>query len=213
MSDRYVKPPRLWTADDLWTGIPAEFKGAELSPALMDVLRTKPLPASLALVGPPGTGKTRSLWALLHRMRAQAMKELIGTELFRDTVSVGEYSHRSERVTEAIERQCDAADLVGIITEVGDVRAHRYDRPILETWIKYEYFLAVDDIGAIEPNEWVREALYHLANERRSAGRFTIWTSNLSPTKIRDTFGAAIASRILGGAVVEVDGADRRLTQ
>ncbi len=101
--------------------------------------------------------------------------------------------------------------MVSLLAETGHIRVHRYDREALQELIDYPQWLAMDDIGVVEPNEWVREALYHLANERRASNRTTVWTSNLSPQKIRDTFGAAIASRILGGVVIEVDGKDRRL--
>jgi DNA replication protein DnaC len=116
-----------------------------------------------------------------------------------------------ESIGEAIDRCLAASAPLRIITEVGQIRACRYDRDRLANWTNYPGWLAVDDIGAVEPNEWVREAVYHMANERRGMGRTTVWTSNLNPQKIRDVFGAAIASRILGGVVIETSGADRRL--
>jgi DNA replication protein DnaC len=118
-----------------------------------------------------------------------------------------------EPTSQTIGREIRRAERLEIITEVGDIRASRYERDALDGWVNSRYWLAVDDIGAIEPNEWVREAIYHLANERRGKGSPTIWTSNLSPQKLRDTFGAAIASRILGGAVIETDGKDRRVSE
>ena len=203
--------PRPWAPEDLWTGIPEEFQGAELSDGLKAILKQSPRPTSFALVGPPGTGKTRSLWAMAHSMRKAATKDWMGREIEREIVKQGEFSERRQTYAEAIASRLASIDRLHIITEVGDVRAHRYDRAALDEWASADGWLAVDDIGAIEPNEWVREALYHLANERRANNRTTVWTSNLTPQKIRDTFGGAIASRILGGAVIETSGNDRRI--
>jgi hypothetical protein len=203
--------PRPWKPEDLWTGIPEEFQGAELSAPLLAILKQTPRPVSFALVGPPGTGKTRSLWAMLHSMRKAATKDWMGSEVKRSGIMDGEFTERRQTYNEAIEDGLASIDRLRIITEVGEIRASRYDRKALDDWATTERWLAVDDIGAIEPNEWVREALYHLANERRANSLTTVWTSNLTPQKIRDTFGGAIASRILGGAVIETSGADRRV--
>jgi hypothetical protein len=204
-----AQKPRVWLPGDLWHGVPEEFRGATLSDGLKKALNEKPV--SFALVGPPGTGKTRSLWAMLHSLRVRTMAEAMGSPVDRMRIAQGEYSSRRETVDEAISRELVSSDRLEIITEVGDIRANRYDRAVLDCWASTERWLAVDDIGAMEPNEWVREAIYHMANERRAHSRTTIWTSNLSPQKIRDTFGGAIASRILGGAVIETSGADRRM--
>ena len=199
---------RGWTDADTWSGIPEEFHGAVVGDGLLSVLRSGA--KTLAIVGPPGTGKTRTLWAIVHRMRMAKMRGLIGHEIVRERVTKG-YDTVNELYGDAIDREISYAERMEIITEVGDVRAKRYDRDALAGWVNSPYWLAIDDIGAIEPSEWVREAVYHLANERRGRDAPTIWTSNLSPQKIRDTFGAAIASRVLGGSVIETDGKDRRI--
>lgn len=204
------QPERLWQESDFWHGVPAEFHGAALSEGLKTVLRQRPVPLSFALVGPPGTGKTRSLWAIFHAMRRREMMDALGSPIQRGRVSQGEYSSRRQTYDEAIAEAFAQVDGLEFISEVGDIRAKRYDRAALDKWASTDKWLAVDDIGAIEPNEWVREALYHLANERRSQGRVTVWTSNLTVQQLRETFGGAIASRILGGAVIETGGEDRR---
>lgn len=204
-------PAIRWRPDDLWDGVPPEFQGAQVPESIRTAFKQSPRPVSFAIVGQPGTGKTRCLWALFHRARANAMAYLLGKPVERLFFSEGEYTRKLETVPAAITRACTAYNRVQIITEVGDIRAHRYNREALAEWTEWAGVLAVDDIGAIEPNEWVREAIYHLANERRAAGRVTVWTSNLPTDKLREVFGPAIASRILGGCVIEVGGNDRRL--
>jgi hypothetical protein len=203
---------RLWAPGDLWAGIPEEFQGAELTAGLLAQLKKTPRPLSFALVGPPGTGKTRSLWAMVHSMRKRFMADRMGTEIRRGDIADGQYAYRRQSCEDAIRSTLALGDGLTIITEVGDIRAKRYDRAALDDWAACPGWLAVDDIGAIEPNEWVKEALYHLANERRAHGLTTVWTSNKTPSQLRDTFGGAIASRILGGAVIEVEGKDRRVS-
>jgi DNA replication protein DnaC len=199
-------PARTWAPDDLWCLTPPEFKGATLSAGILAILNGKTPPTSLAIIGSPGTGKTRLLWAMNHSLLKGVMRTHMG-----EAVSDDRYLSDRE-IPRCIERAITNASRMRIITEVGDIRAHRYDRAPLNEWAKYPHWLAVDDVGCIEPNEWVREAIYHLSNERRSRGLPTVWTSNLTRQQFRDTFGGAIASRVLGGEVVEVEGADRRVS-
>lgn len=61
--------------------------------------------------------------------------------------------------------------------------------------------LVVDDLGAEHTSGWASETLYDLLNERHSAGRATVITSNHDLT----TLGARdnrIASRITGASTV-----------
>ncbi len=88
--------PRPWTPDELWVGIPEEFQDAELSAPLLAIIKQTPRPVSFALVGPPGTGKTRSLWAMLHSMRKAATRDWMGTEIRRGVRSEGEFSERKQ---------------------------------------------------------------------------------------------------------------------
>lgn len=182
----------VWHVDDLQYGIPVEYQGAELPASLRQILGNEQ--QTVAMVGAPGTGKTRNLWAMLYHARKARFKSLIG-----------------EPRTEPMVHGITSRDRVRIITEAGNIRAYRYDRAWLTDQCDWPHWLAIDDIGCIEPNEWVREAVYHLANERRAHNRRTIWTSNLDPDGLRSAFGGAIASRILGGVVVEVEGRDRRM--
>ena len=165
----------------------------------------------ITLLGPPGTGKTRALYAARHYARGKLLADAINGEVECLYFKPTEFERRQETDAEAIKRVVSSADRVKIIDEVGDIRSHRYDRGWLDAIIAYPHVLGIDDIGCIVPNEWVLECIYHLSNKRRSQSVPTIWTSNLTRQQFRDTFGAAIASRILGGVVLEVEGEDWRL--
>jgi len=79
---------------------------------------------------------------------------------------------------------------------------------------KAPQLLLLDDIGAERPSDWVRERLYSLINYRWSNGLSTIYTSNISPEKIKDVVGTRVHSRIFcqKNLVVRFDGSDRRIT-
>lgn len=72
--------------------------------------------------------------------------------------------------------------------------------------------LIVDDIGAEQVTDWVRERMISLIHSRYSNGLCTIYTSNLSPEELREKLGDRVASRVLGSSTeVEITGGDWRL--
>lgn len=72
--------------------------------------------------------------------------------------------------------------------------------------------LIIDDIGAERVTEWVGERVVSIINTRSSNGLCTIYTSNLSPTELRERMGDRISSRVLGSSqVIEITGGDRRV--
>lgn len=74
-------------------------------------------------------------------------------------------------------------------------------------------FLAIDDLGATKPTDFVRQAIYYIINERESYLRPTFITSNFSLEELNDQFDPRISSRIAGMCdVVEMKGNDRRLS-
>ncbi len=99
---------------------------------------------------------------------------------------------------------------VHVISECGDIDRHRFDWDFLEEWAKFPGRLCVDDIGYRKPGEWTTQAIYYLANTRRQGKLKTIWTTNLTTDALKDYYGAAIASRIMGGVIFETGGPDKR---
>jgi DNA replication protein DnaC len=192
------------TWDQILADIPPEYRDATPNAILSAAMVSTG--ASIMLHGKPGTGKTYQAYALLVADRRKR-----GVML----VEAGETVYVGLPLDSWCREKADALrsrDQVRIITEAGDIRANRYDHRWLAKVAEYRGTLVVDDIGFTKPTEWVTEAVYHLANERRAWRLRTIWTTNLTPEELRDAFSPAIASRLSGGAVVELTGRDRRVS-
>lgn len=185
-------------------GIPVEYQSATLPPKLRIIINEEPV--SIALIGPPGTGKTYLCWAILRDDRQRQVRQLMDK---------GEVPERNEKPIKWLHRMVERVisnDRVKIISESGHIRRHRHDREWLDNVLNWYGILCIDDIGFTgKADDWVVESIYHIANERRARGRKTMYTSNLSADEMRSVFGAAVASRILGGSLVPICGADRRL--
>lgn len=206
------------TKDDVEATLPTEYRKAVAIDAVrqtvMAAVQAKEIGGSALIVGPPGTGKTFQLYGLLRGQRLRHARDLIetGERIRHQLTSSRKWKAEPQAVwAERRVREVVAKDIMAIISESSDIRRARYDREKLDAWCQDDRILAVDDIGCVKPSEWVLEAVYEIATQRRKDGRTTIWTTNLNPDELRQTFGGAIASRLLGDAVVEIDGRDRRL--
>ena len=149
--------------------VPAEYVGAECSPALVGL----PPWVTMLLYGPAGTGKTRQLWALYQRQ------------------TIGAYC----RV---------------MIAKASAISQHRWDWAWLQSLIDTPCVLCVDDLGYAKPSPWTVEAVYALADSRPTAGRRTIWTTNLTEQAIAEQYSPAICSRLHAGVTVPTGGEDWR---
>jgi DNA replication protein DnaC len=200
----------------VWDSVPVEYRGATLPQPLVDLLNKKTV--NILLYGPPGTGKTRLCWAIAVNGAVRKLKNIKSTEHHREVIcsAATEYKNSLETFNSVVDRvsdECLSYISAEIISESADILRHRYDREWLEKQAKIKIPLIVDDIGFMKaPSEWSQEAIYCLANERRANGRMTIWTTNLKPDEIRAAYGPAIASRLLGGQVIDVGGIDRRVS-
>lgn len=92
--------------------------------------------------------------------------------------------------------------LPGSSHEVGEASLWR-------TRVDQPGLLCVDDIGLRNPTESQFEIVYELVDRRGS--KPTIYTSNLSPKLLQQTYDGRILSRMLQGLTIEVTGNDRRL--
>jgi len=69
------------------------------------------------------------------------------------------------------------------------------------------HWLALDDLGAEKPSDWVCDILFQIIDERYGALRPTIFTSNLSLGELSDRLSERIADRILemcSGHIIEI---------
>ena len=66
----------------------------------------------------------------------------------------------------------------------------------------------VDEIGVGVPNDWKNEIMWKLLEVRRD--KPLLLTGNLTPGELAKHFDARIASRIIAGSLVELDGVDQR---
>jgi hypothetical protein len=203
------------TLDEIAASLPAEYRDARpLESVAKLASQVYAEGGSLLILGPPGTGKTRQLYGLLLRLRRKAGAAWMNPGQIMDW----ELNACREWTVLARTRWADNAlrdiarrDALTIISESTDIRRHRYDREMLDGWSTHEPVLAIDDVGCIKPSDWVLEAVYEIATNRRKHKLPTIWTSNLTPDEIRQQFGGAIASRLLGGSVIEIGGDDHRM--
>ncbi len=191
--------------EDLDHDIPEEYWEATLLPELkVELERSR----TILLTGAPGTGKTYQAWAMIRANRRRRCRHLIGHHQVLDRpYDKSKGSLRDKWVLDNLR-----SDEVRIISESNDILRHRYDRDWLDEISLFQGWLVVDDVGfSLRPSDWAIEAIYCLANERRAYGLQTLWTSNLEPDQIKTVYSPAIASRLMGGAVLQMAGADRRL--
>lgn len=193
------------TDEDLDLDVRPEYLTATMLPGLRNTLndgKTK----SVMVIGPAGTGKTRQAWAMLRANRRRRCGYMVGSVQTFDDVAWP--PKREEWVRNHVRPEFDQ---VLILSESNDILRHRFDREWIDQQACYPWWLVIDDVGfSITPSDWAIEAIYVLANERRSRGLPTLWTTNLEPDAIKQVYTPAIASRMLGGVVLRLGGVDRR---
>lgn len=191
-------PDYTLDADDLNDGIPIEYRGAKIMSDFQEALNNK---STILLLGAPGTGKTRQLWAAMLAQRVKRCEDKLNKAAKSMDLPRGEW----------VRRQI-GRDRVTIISEAADLVPMRYEWSWMKDLTAIPDWLMIDDIGFIAPTEWMRAAVYIIANERRAHGRPTVWTTNLTPDQLGEAYSPAIVSRLAGGAVLDLQGDDRRLS-
>lgn len=72
------------------------------------------------------------------------------------------------------------------------------DEEKVDHYILDSDLLIIDDLGTELYNSFTVSKLFYCINERLSAGKHTIISTNLNPTELRDIYSERIASRLLG---------------
>lgn len=81
-----------------------------------------------------------------------------------------------------------------------------------QSWVDSPPFLVIDDVGIREPTDPQREAIFQLVDRRGL--KPTIYTSNLGAGELAALYkDDRIASRLLRGTSLRLDGPDRRLLE
>jgi DNA replication protein DnaC len=143
----------------------------------------------LFLLGPPGVGKTHLAVAVLSGV----IRTRGARGLFYDT-----------------------RDLLRVIRQTYDPAAHASERDVLKAVTEAD-LLVLDDLGAEKTSEWVEETLNLIVNQRYSAQRTTIFTSNYDigdptdPDSLQVRVGLRMYSRLHEMCeFLHLDGADYR---
>lgn len=134
--------------------------------AVLDDPRTAP---SLLLVGPTGTGKTHTGYAVL-RLLSESRRSTVAWRAASTAVFFGDQRPRPGQSTHdsegAFERYATA--------------------PVL----------LLDDLGATKNSEWTEETLYRLVDHRYTHCLPSIFTTNVPPAALGERLGERIASRL-----------------
>jgi len=138
----------------------------------------------MLLTGGVGVGKSYVLWAMVNSARKQ---------------------------TGSAERIIRVVNAVELFDRLRDGIDNPRDE-FLEELTKYPGILAVDDLGAEKPSEWVAERLYRIVNARYEARLPIAVTTNLTLEALEERAGYRVVSRLVEACeVVTLEGADRRL--
>lgn len=149
----------------------------------------------LLLLGATGTGKTHQAYGALRALLPQTV------ELVEQSGYVGSWYPDDWRATTYADLNASMRPSNGNDPEA-TLKANR------DTHI-----LMIDDLAAARSSEWVEEHLYRLINGRYEAMRPTIFTTNLSPSDLREAVGDRIASRLAESCTrIVLDGPDLRRT-
>lgn len=138
----------------------------------------------IVLSGNVGCGKTHLLAAIMNKL----IDNLEVHEVYADKFAEDENAYR---LTSPYLFLSSINLLDGIRKTYNDP-----DAPDIVSKCKQVNVLFIDDIGAEKPNEWVREQIFSIIDERYNQFRPTLFTTNLTAMELQDKLGARTVDRI-----------------
>lgn len=166
--------------------------------------------SNLVLIGPPGVGKS-------HLAAAVAIET--GEALWAAYIPERDAAEADRSLTYPrlpdLPRWLNVADaLVAMRLEFGQPADDRATTAEVMAARRYPGLLVLDDLGRENVSDWTGELVYALVNARYEAERPTIVTSNLDKAQLAaGPYWAAISRLAERGAIVLVEGPDRRLAR
>jgi DNA replication protein DnaC len=96
---------------------------------------------------------------------------------------------------------------------LADVREFRRDEDPAGDLAGFSGLLILDDLAAGAATDFGRETLYRIIDKRWRDGLRLVTTADVAPKALAERLGDRIASRLLSGTVLRIQGGDRRLTR
>lgn len=147
----------------------------------------------LFICGPAGTGKTRLLYAIAREMHVHNSKK---PDFMPGTLA-------TDGIIPAIEL---CKQMAGVMAAYGADEELKAIKNLIN-----KPTLLIDDLGTEKTTDYIKQNLQYVISEREAWGRATAITSNLKLRELADKFDDRIASRLAGGQVIQLVGADYRL--
>jgi len=170
----------------------------------------KDMPAPV-LCGPVGTGKTRLVYTILHELWRSVTSvnyqlwslqmKRVSERLFEEILRKPPYRTFTCKVVSMPQFAEDLRQRVNLRADIADYRKKMLDVDIL----------VLDDIGAENMSDFVREELYLLVDKRVLERKPILATMNFSPDEMGTWLGERIKSRLSGASqIIEIGGVDQR---
>ena len=164
------------------------------------------------LCGPVGTGKSRLMWTVLSSIKMEFQKK--NDRLYEKSKKAIEsgspnfdlrppYLRFKGRLTTIARLSEELKRCVSVRQDIAQLRQELLSSDLL----------ILDDSGAENPSEFIREELYLLVDERIQSRKPVMATCNFEPEALGTWLGDRISSRLQGACdIYTIDGPDMRIT-